>query len=238
MPIQFPMSNKYLSYIADQNLIDAVSHVVASFPENGKVDISRNQLDPFGAFFECISSGLDIDTWKASESARQAQKTIQNRIGDFHQKIFGSLKGCVDVPRGKGLDIINVENRWCAEIKNKYNTTKGNHLPKLYEDIALWVDHYSAKYRIPFTGYYVQIIPRRPVDFDSPFFPSDHGVTKPKREDIREISGALFFDMITGEKDSLEKLYLTLPQVFKDHFGKSTKLSEKQLTTLFSINIR
>ena len=232
------MSHKYLPFIQDDKLIEAVGHVVAAFPEAGSADITRNQLDPFGALFECISSGFDMDSWKTSEIARQAQKTIQNRIGDFHQKIFGALAGCVDVPKGEGLDILNVDGSWCAEIKNKHNTTKGNHKPKLYEDIELWVDHYTAKYGRPFTGYYVQIIPRKPEDFDQPFYPSDHGTRKPRREDIREITGALLFDKMTGENDSLKRLYLSLPHVFEDHFSKSTHLSTEQMTALFSMNIR
>lgn len=232
------MNHTYLSFIDDEKLIAAVSHVVAAFPQANSVDITRNQLDPFGALFECASSEYDMEKWKASEVARQAQKTIQNRIGDFHQKVFGALQGCQDVPRGEGLDILNVKNSWCAEIKNKHNTTKGNHKPKLYEDIELWVDRYSAKYDRPFIGYYVQIIPRRPVDIDIPFCPSDHGTPKPRREDIREITGALLFDKITGEKDSLKRLYLALPQVFEDNFNKSTHLTKHQLATLFSNNVR
>ena len=232
------MSHKYLTFIEDQKLIEAVSHVLVAFPNDESSDITKNQLDPFGALFECISADFDIDSWKASERARQAQKKIQNRIGDFHQKIFGALKGCVDVPKGKGLDILNEEESWCAEIKNKHNTTKGNHKPKLYEDIELWVDHYTVEYGRPFTGYYVQIIPRKPEDFNTAFFPSDHGTRKPKREDIREITAALLFDKITGEKDSLKRLYLTLPRVFEDSFNKSTHLSKEQLITLLSMNIR
>lgn len=232
------MSHTYLPFIDDEKLISAVSHVVSTFSQADSVDIARNQLDPFGALFECVSADFDIDSWKASERARQAQKKIQNRIGDFHQKIFGALRGCVDVPKGKGLDILNEEESWCAEIKNKHNTTKGNHKPKLYEDIKLWVDHYTVEYGRPFTGYYVQIIPRKPEDFNTPFFPSDHGTRKPKREDIREITAALLFDKITGEKDSLKRLYLTLPQVFEDNFNKSTHLTKEQLITLFSMNIR
>jgi len=232
------MSHTYLPFIDDVKLISAVSHVVSAFPQADSVDIARNQLDPFGALFECVSFSYDMEAWKASEVARQAQKTIQNRIGDFHQKIFGAIKGCIDVPQGQGLDILNEEESWCAEIKNKHNTTKGNHKPKLYDDIALWVDRYSDSYSRPFIGYYVQIIPRKPTDFDQPFCPSDHGTRKPKREDIREITAALLFDKITGEKDSLKRLYLTLPRVFEDSFNKSTHLSKEQLITLFSMNIR
>lgn len=232
------MTHKYLPFIEDRKLIEAVSHVVGAFPQDESADITKNQLDPFGALFECISADFDMDSWKASERARQAQKKIQKRIGDFHQKIFGALKGCVDVPQGQGLDILNEEESWCAEIKNKHNTTKWNHKSKLYEDIALWVDRYSDTYNRPFIGYYVQIIPRKPTDFDQPFCPSDHGTRKPKREDLREITAALLFDKITGEKDSLKRLYLTLPQVFEDNFNKSTHLSKEQLITLFSMNIR
>lgn len=232
------MSRTYLPFIDDEKLISAVSDVVAAFPQADIVDIARNQLDPFGALFECVSSGYDMEAWKASEVARQAQKTIQNRIGDFHQTIFGSLQGCQDVPRGEGLDILNIENSWCAEIKNKHNTTKGNHKPKLYDDIALYVDSYSAQYGRPFIGYYVQVIPNRPIDIDKPFYPSDHGSRRPQREDIREISGALLFDRITGKRDSLKKLYLTLPEVFENHFSRSSNLTKDQLTLLFSKNIR
>lgn len=231
------MKNNYLPFIEDASLIEAVAEVVKDFPESSRSDITRNQLDPFGALFECILAGYDLNSWLKSEAARQTQKTIQNRIGGFHQTLLASLPGCEDVPVGTGLDIINVEQQWCAEVKNKFNTTKGNHLPRLYDDIAYWVDTYTKKYEVPFTGYYVQVIPRTPENFDEFFVPSDRGVRRPQRTDIKKITAAYLYEKITGVPDALKMVYLVIPRVLQENFDCKTKISDTQLKELYSQNI-
>ena len=228
----------YLDFIDDETLIRATQRIVGSAPEAGAVDINKNQLDPFGALFECAIGKMDFETWTKKEESRQIQKSLQNAIGDFHQILIGGLPGCEDVPRGEGLDTLNVEKAWCAEIKNKYNTTKGNHKPRLYDDIATWVDRYSSDYRKPFTGYYVQIIPSKPIDLNKPFCPPDAGVKRPHREDIREISGALFYDMITEKKGALKELFSALPAVLEHEFDIEINFDVNDLIQIFRSSIK
>ena len=64
-----------------------------------------------------------------------------------------------------------------------------------------------------FKGYYVAILSKAKIN--APFTPSDNetGNRRPIDKNIVEVDGATFYDIATGEKDSLKKLYQTLPYV-------------------------
>ncbi len=69
-----------------------------------------------------------------------------------------------------------------------------------------------------FTSYYVAIIPKKKNRYNSEFTPPDKskGAKCPPNSLVREIDGASFYDLVTGEKNSLSNLYDVLPSVIQE----------------------
>jgi hypothetical protein len=157
------------------------------------------------------------------EKARQTQKTMQNAVGEYHQDILGSLPCWENLYVGHGLDVVNSDLKIIAEIKNKYNTTKGNHLVKLYDDMkhTLKVNQYQG-----YTGYYVEVISKGRKKYNKSFVPSEKGKRRPDRNQIRVIDGVSFYDLATGRENALQELFEILPQVIADNHKYRLENSE------------
>lgn len=79
----------------------------------------KNVVDPFSAIFDSVVEGISFNDWFKREKTRQAQKTVQNAIGYFHQDIIGSINGSQNLSSGKLIDVCNINLQIIAEIKNK-----------------------------------------------------------------------------------------------------------------------
>lgn len=172
-----------------------------------------NTLDCYSAVLDAISQNISIEEWLKQEKARQIQKTKQNAIGNLHEEIIGSFNGVSKLHVGKVYDIHFPNKKIIAEVKNKHNTTKGNHKTQIYRDLE-----YSLNKLKGYTGYYVEILPINGKSYDIPFTPSDN-LTKKKlrsRDDIRKIDGKSFYKIITGEENAMGNIYLMLPEIIKE----------------------
>ena len=210
-----------LSFIEYEDLYEICKSVI-DYIENATNDIDKtlhkNIIDPFSAVFEASFHNVSLSEWLKMEKARQIQKSFQNQIGDFHQRVLGKIKGWENLETGKVLDIVNHEKKIIAEIKNKFNTTKGNHKPAIYDDIdSLLNGEYKG-----YTGYYVSIIDKK--RFDMVFTPSDNKVSKRRESNprIRHTDGATFYEIATGERDAVSKLYNTIPLILSEISGNNT----------------
>lgn len=174
----------------------------------------KNVIDPFAAIFEISGFGIDFNHWFKSETTRQAQKTLQNHIGDFHQNILGYSKGWSNMKVGSVIDLSSTKNKVIAEVKNKYNTISGGKLSDLYYSLDNLISPKTSIYK-GYTAYYVAIIPKIPKRYNKPFTPSDKekGTKCPLNQYIREIDGSSFYSLVTGHSNALEELYDVLPQV-------------------------
>jgi len=216
-----------LSFISNKDLygqVEMVLNTAAAASRESETKLYKNVVDPFSALFDASWQGINLDQWIRQEKSRQTQKTLQNAIGEFHQNILGSVLGWKNLGKGNIADLSNENKKIIAEIKNKFNTTKGNHKIAIYEDFKKLVDKDHKDY----VCYYVEIIPQAKKEYDKPFCPSDNrkGKRKPKNTKIRVIDGRSFYALATGEKDALEKLYLVLPQVIGDLLGDNQNIVE------------
>jgi hypothetical protein len=180
---------------------------------------------------------IDHDTWLKSETTRQAQKTLQNHIGDFHQNILGYSKGWTNKGVGNIIDLLSEQNKIIAEIKNKYNTISGGKLSDLYYSLDKQVSPKSSIYK-GYTAYYVAIIPKKGERYNKPFTPSDKekGEKCPQNEHIREIDGASFYSLVTGSESALEDLFDVLPEVINVcSEGKYQITDKKKLKEFFNL---
>jgi hypothetical protein len=210
----------YLNWINDADLKKEVSLLLSKANEAQKKaedEFGKNVIDPFAAIFEMSGFKIDFDTWYKSEFNRQAQKTLQNHIGEFHQNILGYTKGWTNLKVGNVIDLLSEEHSIIAEVKNKYNTISGGKLSDLYYSLDKLISPKASIYK-GYTAYYVSIIPKIGGRLNRPFVPSDKekGEKCPLNEEIREIDGASFYHLVTGSEFALENLFDILPTVIKD----------------------
>ncbi|WP_194439565.1 Eco47II family restriction endonuclease [Vibrio fluminensis] len=207
--------------------------------QTAELDLYRNTLDCFSAAIDSTAQGISLDDWMKQEKERQVQKTKQNAIGSLHEEIMGSIEGVNNLPVGNLIDIVCDDKKIIAEIKNKHNTTKGNHKTQVYRDLA------SALEKRPgYTGYYVEVLPMNGKSYDMPYTPSDNQTKEklPSREDIRKIDGQSFYTLLTGNHNALKEAYSLLPQltaeIINEEFG--TELSADLVTssTAFNFNFK
>jgi hypothetical protein len=219
----------YLPFISDNDLkreIWRVINVIYHANADAEAKFYRNVVDPFSAVFDSLCQDITIESWVKQEKSRQIQKTLQNALGDFHQEILGAITGWRSMGRGHVFDIINEEQKIIAEVKNKYNTTKGNHKVAIYDDLR---DQIRRSYR-GYTSYYVEVIPNKRKTYDKPFTPSDNRThrRRPVNNKIRVIDGKSFYALATGDPESLKKLFESIPAVMADITDKPLEKINKK----------
>lgn len=230
------MSIYGLDFIADEDLVRQTKKLLdAALAGEAKANANpyRNVIDPFSALIDASRQGIPVTEWLDQEKARQVQKSFQNALGDFHQGILGSLDGWKDLETGGIADVRSDSNKIIAEVKNKYNTTKGNHKREIYDDLAQMI----ATTHIGYVGYYVEVVPKVKVPYNKPYAPPDNRtkLRRSARDDIRVIDGYSFYEMASGTKDALRLLYGVLPRVLADILGTAPDLivSDKEFGELF-----
>jgi hypothetical protein len=225
----------YLKFISDKDFTTAVTKVVKiieASEHDAQSKFHKNVIDPFSALFHGLTHGISVKEWTEQEKMRQTQKTMQNAIGDFHQEILGSIRGWQNLGFGGGLDVINQKMKIIAEVKNKFNTTKGNHKVEIYDAI-------KSKLKMPeylgYIGYYVEIIPRAKRQYIKHFTPPDNktGKSRPKNEKILVIDGASFYKLATGRDCAIQELFEAIPQVIAANH--KYKFSKTQINNYFEL---
>ena len=124
---------RYLDFIDNNKLQAAVNHLDASdkikdyednidkfLAKRSKKLIFVEGADPF--FYKLYSSAYSSQVWLKAEIERQLIKKVEQRIGEFHQKVLGNADGWIDLGVGGGMDICNEEKTIFIELKNKSNT--------------------------------------------------------------------------------------------------------------------
>lgn len=181
-------------------------------------------------------NGTSFDEWLLREKVRQAQKTVQNAIGEFHQKIIGSIPGWQNLGRNQLIDVCNPSQKIIAELKNKYNTVKGSERISIYDNLlyALQTPTYQD-----FTAYYVEIIPKKDGNnlYNLPFTPPDNK-TKTRRDPnpkILVIKGQDFYELASGIPGALSMLFDILPDAISKVAGVNqlTPAEKERFRTLF-----
>jgi len=223
--LQFIEDNKLITHIQE------VLNIIEAAATDAEKNLYNNAVDPFSALFDCLRQNISLEAWLEQEKVRQIQKTFQNSIGVFHQEVLGAVPGWESLGTGKVVDVINKDRKIIAEIKNKFNTTKGNHKVRIYDDFSSLLNSSHQGY----TAYYVEIIPKGGKRYDSPFTPSDNQNKKRREanEQIRVIDGYSFYKLATGQPDALYQLYEATLSIVKKLKGINGKYSNDGLLALF-----
>jgi len=67
----------------------------------------KNVIDPFAAIFEMSGFELNYKAWYKNEISRQAQKSLQNHVGNFHQNILGHCSGWMNKETGNVIYLVS-----------------------------------------------------------------------------------------------------------------------------------
>ncbi|QTN32784.1 Eco47II family restriction endonuclease [Akkermansiaceae bacterium] len=229
-----------VKFLDDAALVAEVSHlltVAEEAVEAQRKEFGKNVIDPFAAMFEMAGFGMDHAGWVNSELMRQAQKTLLNHIGGFHQNILGSVAGWENMNTGSVVDLVSEKHRVIAEVKNKHNTLSGGKRSDQYSNLEKLVMQKASRYH-GYTAYFVTVIPKSPERFDRPFTPSEKetGAKVPENELIREIDGASFYELVTGEKDALGQLFAVLPKVVEGITDRKTDAADRAALNAYFSN--
>ena len=215
--------NKYVEFVSDEDFLECVKHVIDfylsdEFQEEPLTVLkeSKNDIDAIKTIFDITVKQIGFDGWANKEIERQQDKTINNKIGEFHQELLGKVDGWVDLGIGDEteIDLKKEDNTVFIELKNKHNTMNSSSTKTCREKLENVIEQYPDA-----TAYWAYIISRK--------YKSENRVWKYQgREDekIRRISGDLLYEMITGDSNALEKVYEAIPKAIVDLLGEDYKL--------------
>lgn len=226
----------YLNWISDVDLINYTSNLLSATQQARaikQIEFHKNVIDPFQAIFEMSGYPMNANEWGTAELARQVGKSVQNKIGEFHQNLLGCVANWENLGTGQIVDLRSTRNLIIAEVKNKHNTVTGSKRVDVYDQLNNLVMPNASIYN-GYQAYFVNIIPKNSTRYNRPFTPPDN-TTKTKRSSnnlIREIDGASFYHLVTGDEFALRDLYLALPNVIELILGR-TQLSNQDKIRLY-----
>ncbi len=225
------MPNKYVDFVSDECFLKCVRMVCDVYLKESKsIDLAqmqKNVLDPFKMVFDMFAKNMNLKEWIENERARQKDKTINNAIGEFHQKLLGCVPGWEDLKTGHdlGMDLRKTDDSVFVELKNKHNTVKGDNLKDVYTKLENVIKKYPHA-----TAYYAYVIPKNGR--------GDEKVWKIKGKEnrqIRMISGQRMYEMITGKSDALLQISRALPHAINDALKSDHAMTAKEGKTMSGI---
>ena len=121
--------NKYVEFVSDEDFLECVRKVVESYQT-----LDENVIDEFKTIFDVCVNQINFDEWLKFELTRQQDKTINNKIGEFHQELLGKVDGWVDLGMGDEteIDLKKEDNTVFVELKNKYNTMNSSSEKRIF----------------------------------------------------------------------------------------------------------
>lgn len=218
--------NKYVSFLSDQDFLKCVKWVCDAYPgdvKRAKIDfLKETSVDPFKMIFDIGNGGFGTGDWIKNEKIRQADKTVNNRIGDFHQMILGSVKGWEDLGRGHvtELDLRKTDNSIFMELKNKFNTMNSSSLSKCRDKLDKVAKDYPNA-----TAYWAYIVSKDGTSGEKVWEYSRKG-EKFVNMRVKVIWGTKVYELVTGNPDAMKETWKALPLAISDVIG-----SENQLNT-------
>ncbi|MDQ6990748.1 MAG: Eco47II family restriction endonuclease [Mariprofundaceae bacterium] len=202
------MRNYNLDFISNKDLYQHTKNTVEKY--RCKIDLAKfnkNLIDPIKLTFDSKVYAKDIKSVVESEIVRQMDKSNTNHIGYFHQNIFNYIGEDWTVPK-KGYDIVNLEDYYYVEMKNKHNTMNSSSSQKTY----MRMQH--TLLNIPnSTCMLVEIIARNSQNIVWNISLDGEPVSN---ENIRRVSIDQFYKLVTGDQFAFKKLCECLPSVIED----------------------
>lgn len=211
-----------LDFISEQDFKNHVKNTIGHYGEKLKpFDLKRfnsNIVDPIKLIFDKTVYQYSWEEIIKNEIFRQRDKSNNNDIGYFHQRIFQYMDGCT-VPQA-GWDVIftkedGIEVPQCGkvktvyvEMKNKHNTMNSASSAKTYMKMQgqlLSDDDCSC--------FLVEAIAKRSQNIT--WEVSVDGI-KQKHRRIRRVSMDEFYKTVTGRESAFYEMCIVLPEIIQE----------------------
>ena len=203
------VKSKYnLGFISDADLFRHVKETLGRLTQNVDLKLfEKNIVDPIKLTIESHAYGKTAKEVVEQEIARQLGKTLENAVGDFHQKIFKYIKGW-SVP-SDGVDIINDAGTVFCEMKNKHNTMNSGSADKVFDKL-----HGVVIANPKATAYLILVVAKKSCD--EPWLVAGRTLPPNKAKRLRKISIDRFYALATGDEMAFLKLCQVVGKVIDD----------------------
>ncbi len=212
------MTNNFLDFVDDAHFLKAVEYVqVATKAASEQFSLkytvgqfTESAIDPFKMLFDLYDIRDSKETWITAEIERQLDKTLNNKIGEFHQMLLGGVKGWSDLGVGHDseVDLAKDDLSVFIELKNKYNTMNSSATEKCRDKLmAILETHSSAK------AYWCYIVPSSPTSGESQWT-YDRG-KKLYHRNLYKAWGDKVYEIVTGRSGNLIKTWKALNSILE-----------------------
>ena len=227
-----------LDFISEQNFKQHVQNTIQHYGEKlAPCDLKRfnsNIVDPIKLIFDKTVYQYSWEEIIKNEIFRQRDKSNNNDIGYFHQRIFQYMDGCT-VPQA-GWDVIisrdsRIDIPGCGtvktiyvEMKNKHNTMNAASSAKTYMKMQgqLLSDDDCACFLVEAIAKKSQNITWS-VSVDG---------TKQQHRRIRRVSMDEFYKTVTGQSDAFYKMCMVLPAVIQEVVAEAENITVPRDTVI------
>ena len=226
--------SRYVDFVSDDHFLECVGLVCDSYPDldhRGSRSLWRNGIDPFKMVFDIMNCKIDLERWDANELVRQNDKTVNNRIGDFHQKLLGGVDGWTDLGTGDRtkLDLKRDDDAIFLELKNRFNTVNADSLSAIRGKLEANLERFPDS-----VSYWAFIVEKGGTSGES-----DWKYKGRKDPRIRKVWGSRVYSLVTGSDDSLERVWIALPDAINeirsaDHPLADTEKLRSRLNAAFN----
>ncbi|MCR5748159.1 MAG: Eco47II family restriction endonuclease [Lachnospiraceae bacterium] len=215
-----------LSFIKEEDFTNHVKDTIDKYGEKldpfDIVRFNKNIVDPIKMIFDKTVYQISWDEIVGNEIFRQRDKSNNNDIGYFHQRIFQYIKNCrvpdngteggwdviFQVPEGITLPDGDVVHTVYVEMKNKHNTMNSAAAGKTYIKMQsqLLDDDDCA-------CFLVEAIAKKSQNIKWSTTVDGKSVSHKK---IRRVSLDQFYALVTGQEDAFYKMCMLLPGVIEN----------------------
>ncbi|WP_294241398.1 Eco47II family restriction endonuclease [Pseudobutyrivibrio sp.] len=214
-----------LSFITEKDFTNHVKDTIDKYGEKLEsfdiVRFNKNIVDPIKMIFDKTVYQVSWDEIVGNEIFRQRDKSNNNDIGYFHQRIFQYINNChvpdngteggwdviFQVPEGIALPEGDVVHTVYVEMKNKHNTMNSAAAGKTYIKMQsqLLDDDDCA-------CFLVEAIAKKSQNIKWSTTVDGKSVSHKK---IRRVSLDQFYALVTGQEDAFYKMCMVLPKVIE-----------------------
>jgi len=172
-------------------------------------DFNERIIDPIKTTFDMAVNNFSKKEWIEAEIDRQADKSVGNVIGHFHEEMFNLIEDWHSPGSGKGFDVIKDDGSIFIELKNKHNTINSSSGKSAFNKLKAKLEEKPEA-----TTYIVHVINTHSIDEVWRI-----GVSKDANGDIvhntderiRKMSVDKLYEMATGDADAFKKVCEVLP---------------------------
>lgn len=214
-----------LSFISEKDFTNHVKDTIDKYGEKLEsfdiVRFNKNIVDPIKMIFDKTVYQTSWDEIVGNEIFRQRDKSNNNDIGYFHQRIFQYINNChvpdngteggwdviFQVPEGITLPEGDIVHTVYVEMKNKHNTMNSAAAGKTYIKMQsqLLDDDDCA-------CFLVEAIAKKSQNIKWSTTVYGKSVSHKK---IRRVSLDQFYALVTGQEDAFYKMCMVLPKVIE-----------------------